>query len=67
MLINQDDKEVVALITLGVEETINKLYVSIHSEDDHGYDLYKWLEGRKQAIISEAYNKVLLGRALLVD
>jgi hypothetical protein len=61
------DDEEKGLVAAGVREAIQTLYSSLHSEDDHGYDLYKWLEGRQDKIIQAACEKVAVGRAMLVD
>lgn len=55
------------LIAIGVRKTIETLGRSLHSEDDHGYDLYKWLQDQEKNIVNEACNKIIVGRAMLVD
>lgn len=61
-----DDNEK-GLIAAGVRETIKTLYNGLHSEDDHGYDLYRWLEDSEDKIVQTACDKIAVGRAMLVD
>lgn len=61
-----DDNEK-GLVAAGVREAIQTLYRGLHSEDDHGYDLYRWLEKNQDKIIQDACEKVAVGRAMLVD
>jgi hypothetical protein len=39
------------LIAAGVRAAISKLYSGLHSEDDHGFALYKWLGNQKDGIV----------------
>jgi len=61
-----DDSEK-SLIAAGVRETISTMYNGLHSEDDHGYDLYRWLEDRQEEIVQKVCDKIVNGRAMLVD
>lgn len=63
-MIEQHEKD---LIACGAIEAIAMLGNNLHSEDDHGYDLYKWLKSRQKEIIEMASNKILLTRVMLVD
>lgn len=56
-----------SLIRAGVRTAIEALHDSLHSEDDHGYDLYKWLQAKEAEIVELACDKVAVARALLVD
>lgn len=61
------DEEERSLIALGVREAIDKLGNNLHSEDDHGYDLYQWLKKKEEEIIQSACIKIEKGRAMLID
>lgn len=61
-----DDSEK-ALIAAGIRATLDTMYNGLHSEDDHGYDLYKWLEARQEQIVQSACDKINVGQAMLVD
>ena len=52
-------------VSAGVVETIQKLRDGLHSEDDHGYELYKWLEKNQDQIVDAACERVELSRAML--
>ena len=61
-----DDSEK-SLVAAGVYEVIQTLRNGLHSEDDHGYDLCKWLKENQEKIIEAACDKIAVGRASLVD
>lgn len=51
-------KEERRAIGFGVAETIQKLYDGLHIEDDHGYELYKWLKDNRVKIIETSFAKL---------
>lgn len=59
--------EEVSLIRAGVRRTIDTLERGLHSEDNHGADLVKWLSSREEQIVADACARVCTGRAMLVD
>lgn len=54
-------------IEAGVTEAIETLRDGLHSEDDHGYDLYKWLSGRKEEMINAVCERIVMFRRMVVD
>lgn len=61
------DDEEMALIRGGVQETIRTLRHECHSEDDHAADLAGWLKRTEDQIVQRAVDKIMQGRAMLVD
>lgn len=55
------------LIRAGVRQAIRTLGENLHSEDDHGYDLYRWLEKQEEKIIQATFDRIAAGRSMLVD
>jgi len=46
------------IILTTFKETVRTLYNGLHSEDDHGYDLYKWLKGKETEVVEAVCNKL---------
>jgi hypothetical protein len=56
-----------ALVRAGVKAASEAMFVGLHQEDDHGFDLAKWLEKNVDRITTETCDKIDAGRAALVD
>lgn len=63
-MISEEEKR---LIEAGVKEVLETLFNGLHSEDDHGYDLYKFLCDNKDKIVKKTCDRIIAGRAALVD
>lgn len=55
------------LVRAGVRAVVASLFDGLHSEDDHGWDLAKWLEARVDQITNDACVKIDTSDAMLVD
>jgi hypothetical protein len=60
-------KEEEELVRVGVKAASKAMFDCLHSEDDHGWDLAKWLEANVGRITTEACGRIGVGRAALVD
>ena len=56
-----------ALVRAGVRAARKKLFDGLHSKDDHGFDIAKWLESNEDQITEETCRQIDAGRAALVD
>ena len=59
--------EEVALVRAGVTAASKEMFKGLHSEDDHGWGLARWLEKNVDRIVTETCGQIDVGRAALVD
>ncbi len=61
------EKDEISLVRAGVRAAIAHLSNGLHSEDDHGFDLARWLESQEDKITESACGKIDSFRAKVVD
>jgi hypothetical protein len=60
-------KEEENLVRAGVMAASKAMFNGLHSEDDHGWDLARWLEKNVDRITAETCDQINVGRAMVID